>query len=312
MCPGLKYMVKTYYLDIKLMFRFLPKAKRDAFGQRRYGPSPAVDPDRFSLSLLDIGSYFAYFKKQSFAPPLADRDRFQRRTEMDEKPTPEARTSRLAIAAFICALVCFLVPMLSLIGILTFPVRYLSDVMVLGALLSAVCFLGAIVALVLGIVAMRRIKRSEGRLKAGWAAKAATALGFFCLPLVILGIPNAIESRRDEMRAEAPVIGNLRIIHTAQLLYREGDRDANKIKDYAPHIGTLSRYELIDPILGSGTKQGYVFSVSRSKSSPDFQWNCTARPEPGESHRYFYIDETGVLRYETNKMPGPKSPAIGR
>ena len=41
-------------------------------------------------------------------------------------------------------------------------------------------------------------------------------------------------------------------------------------------------------------------------------WHAVARPlNPGKGKRYFYIDETGVIRESKTADIGPKSPAFG-
>jgi type II secretory pathway pseudopilin PulG len=130
--------------------------------------------------------------------------------------------------------------------------------------------------------------------------------------IAAIAIPNLIEARKSGN--ESAAIGALRTVSTAQTLFREADRDGNDTLDYAAGLANLSTFQLIDPVLGAGTKQGYVFSITRSSANPEFQWNCTAGPSaPGTSGtRYFYIDETGVIRFETNTAAGSTSPALGR
>jgi prepilin-type N-terminal cleavage/methylation domain-containing protein len=130
--------------------------------------------------------------------------------------------------------------------------------------------------------------------------------------IAAIAIPNLIEARKSGNESSA--IGTLRTISTAQTLFREADRDGNETLDYASSLANLSNYELIDSVLGAGTKQGYVFSITRSSSTPEFQWNCTAAPQaPGSSGtRYFYVNETGVIRFETNTAATSTSPALGR
>ena len=124
--------------------------------------------------------------------------------------------------------------------------------------------------------------------------------------------PGLIENRKAGN--EAAAIGALKTVNIAQTLFREADKDGNDILDYAPDLETLSRHQLIDPVLGSGTKQGYIFSLTRSSNNPELRWNCTAKPQsPGTSGiRYFYIDETGVIRYETDKIAESHSLPMGR
>jgi len=60
----------------------------------------------------------------------------------------------------------------------------------------------------------------------------------------------------------------------------------------------------IDPVLGSGQKMGYRFSYQR----PDAE-RFELRAEPldpgGTGNRYFYLDQTGVLRVRLGATAGP-------
>jgi hypothetical protein len=130
--------------------------------------------------------------------------------------------------------------------------------------------------------------------------------------LVLVRFANAdpIVNSMNETRA----IGALKTISMAQTLYREGDKDRDGTLDYAPDLQILGRTQLIDPLLGSGTKDGYVFETHNGPAV-EFQWFATADPlEPGRSGlRFFYIDQSGVIYYsldgpiqgpvDFNKMP---------
>jgi hypothetical protein len=59
---------------------------------------------------------------------------------------------------------------------------------------------------------------------------------------------------------------------------------------------------LIDGILASGTKQGYVYQLHHSPDAPDKKWMATAAPAvfgtTGE--RYFAANQDGVIYYRTD------------
>jgi hypothetical protein len=191
------------------------------------------------------------------------------------------------------------------------PGRGSQFLVILVLVIWMVSFLAA---LVTGIVARIKISASEGRLKGGGFVFMALVLDIvWAIILVAIAIPSFIEPKKSSN--EYAAIESLKAISTAQTHYREADKDRNDTKDFAQSLSDLSTHdELIDPELSKGTKQGYIFSITRRKSSPTLQWNCTARPEfPGTSgDKYFYIDETGVIRFEANKMADCNSPAIGR
>ena len=128
--------------------------------------------------------------------------------------------------------------------------------------------------------------------------------------IAAIAIPNLIEARKGSN--EAAAIGALRTLTTAQALFREGDKDKDTTLDYATTMGELKTANLIDGVLGSGTKQGYVFTVG-SAGGAQFTWSATASPaSPGKSgDRYFFVDESGVIRFATTAVATSTDTAIG-
>lgn len=102
---------------------------------------------------------------------------------------------------------------------------------------------------------------------------------------------------------ESAAIGALKAISSAQSLHREGDKDNDGTLDYASSLQELGRGMLIDSVLASGQKQGYVFET-HAGPEPQFMWFATADPEvPGETGmRFFYVDQSGVIYYS---LDGP-------
>src|SRR5262245_17620163 len=93
--------------------------------------------------------------------------------------------------------------------------------------------------------------------------------------IAAIAIPNLIEARKASN--EAAAIGAMRTLTTAQALFREGDKDKDTILDYSDALGpqgtagTLSNVGLVDGVLGSGTKQGYLFAIVTADA---FTWSC--------------------------------------
>jgi hypothetical protein len=100
---------------------------------------------------------------------------------------------------------------------------------------------------------------------------------------------------------ESAAIGALKTIGTSEAIFREGDKDGNGVLDYGS-LELLSKTGLVDSVLGSGTKQGYVFSAHVSTKTPEFLWYATAFPAtPGTTgDRYFFINQSGVIFYGTS------------
>jgi prepilin-type N-terminal cleavage/methylation domain-containing protein len=128
--------------------------------------------------------------------------------------------------------------------------------------------------------------------------------------IAAIAIPNLIEARKGSN--EAAAIGALRTLTTAQSIFREGDKDKNGVLDYATSLTQLNTSNLVDSVLSSGTKQGYVFSLPTSPDSR-FQWSAQAVPaNPGKSgDRSFFVDESGVIRFSTTTTVGSTSTPIG-
>ncbi len=114
--------------------------------------------------------------------------------------------------------------------------------------------------------------------------------------IAAIAIPNLIEARKNAN--ESASIGALKAILTAEILFYTRDPDFDGA-DYALTLGELSTYKLIDPELGSTTKQGYRYEIHDATAHP-YDWHAHSYPlVPGRSgERYFYIDETGVIRFK--------------
>ncbi|MCZ6690494.1 MAG: DUF2059 domain-containing protein [Planctomycetota bacterium] len=111
----------------------------------------------------------------------------------------------------------------------------------------------------------------------------------------------------EEEEGEVAVIGALRTLSSVQAQFREGDRDGDSALDYATSLAELNQVGLIDDVLGSGTKHGYVFSLSGST----YKWKCAAKPaEGGEGENHFIVCTDGVVRFVEGKDAECSSPAI--
>ena len=131
-----------------------------------------------------------------------------------------------------------------------------------------------------------------------------TGCGIFAV-IAAIAVPNLIEARKQGN--EAAAIGALKTISTSQMLYREGDKDADGELDYGT-LTELGQHDLIDSVLASGTKQGYFFEVRVSPDNPEFEWAAIANPAvPGTTgDRAFFISHMGVVYFS------PKAPvALG-
>jgi hypothetical protein len=119
--------------------------------------------------------------------------------------------------------------------------------------------------------------------------------GLALLFVIAVLLPN--HPHRGGHEPGAP-IGALKTINTSQTLFREGDKEGDGALDYGT-LEELSNTTLIDAVLGSGRKQGYVFQVRPSPQTPDFLWMAVANPEEPtvSGDRYFVTNQAGIIYY---------------
>lgn len=137
---------------------------------------------------------------------------------------------------------------------------------------------------------------SWGRAARWLAASGAT------LVLVAAVLPSFFGHRCRGSNGPA-AIGSLRTIANAQTLYREGDKDGDGTPNFAPNLqaltntGPLHDDDLIDEVLGTGTKRGYVFTLR----AEGLVWTANADPAiprvTGE--RYFGGNMAGQIFFST-------------
>lgn len=126
-----------------------------------------------------------------------------------------------------------------------------------------------------------------------------------CLAVVVvigaIAIPNLIKARKGGN--ETAPIGALKTIGAAQALFRESDKEGDGNLDYGTlsELATAGTTGLIDRVLGSGTKNGYLFECTYGALTSEFIWIATATPTiPGTTgERYFVTNHEGVTCYTT-------------
>jgi type IV pilus assembly protein PilA len=195
----------------------------------------------------------------------------------------------------------------------------------------------AIVGVVLGHLALSDIRKSAGRLTGRGLAIAGLVLGYmgilfipFVLIVAAIAIPNLLRARMAAN--EATAVANLRVIASGSVQY-----SATYENGYPPSLDALGGRAgeteagcdhalLISPDLTMGQMHGYVFSYAPAPSpdrkppviSPEAAARgCTVAGSPDgfsvaadpatrgtTGHRSFYIDQSGVIRFESD---GPAS-----
>jgi type IV pilus assembly protein PilA len=187
-------------------------------------------------------------------------------------------------------------------------------------------FIPGVIAVVLGHLAYSEVKKSAGKLKGKGVAIAGLILGYggialipFLLIVAAIAIPNLLKSR--QAANEASAVGNLRTLNTALVTYADSYH-----KGFAPDIASLGPAPagveagaeaagLIDEVLASGEKSGYVFNYSVTEIDADgvlVGYKITAVPlSPGDTgQRFFFTDQTGVIRMERGRPATESSPPL--
>ena len=121
--------------------------------------------------------------------------------------------------------------------------------------------------------------------------------------IAAIAIPNLLEARKAANESSA--VSALRTLGTTQQLYRDTDKDANGVSDYAGNLTNLGEQDLIDEVLSGGAKSGFHFAMVGT----EFAWSATANPQdPSTGNRYFFVNEKGVIYYNTTAADSNDTP----
>lgn len=148
---------------------------------------------------------------------------------------------------------------------------------------------------------------------------AATLLLVVTMPAAFVGAKEASQSPSDEDQSSA--VGCLRTINTSEVVYAQTYKTG-----YSPSLASLSvpaegtqvtasAAGLIDASLGSGKRNGYIFTYKPGKPDAQGQTNTytvTVRPAKWQKGvKSLYTDQTGVIRWtKENRAPTAKDPAL--
>ena len=125
------------------------------------------------------------------------------------------------------------------------------------------------------------------------------------LIIAAIAIPNLLRSKMASNEASA--VGSMRTLNTASVTY------STTYGGYPPALTNLSpaatatstSADLIDSVLAGGTKSGYKFTWSAGATDANgnyLNYATTAAPTSvgTTGQRYFYSDQTGVIRGNAN------------
>ncbi len=113
-----------------------------------------------------------------------------------------------------------------------------------------------------------------------------------------IAIVNLVQARKHGN--EAGGVTSLKALHEAQTLFREADQEDDSRFDFGT-LSELAEHKLVDEVLGSGTKQGYLFQTTYSAASSEYLWYGIGNPAlpTNSGDRYFAITNRGLIYYTT-------------
>jgi type IV pilus assembly protein PilA len=127
------------------------------------------------------------------------------------------------------------------------------------------------------------------------------------LIIAAIAIPNLLRARRSANEGSATA--SMRAIGNGEMIY-------NSSNGAFGTLAQLSADNVIDNVLGSGTKSGYLFSATPSATSPALQFTATGTPQVSTGAtqtgaRFFFMDESQVVRFNLGGAATSGSTAIG-
>ena len=127
--------------------------------------------------------------------------------------------------------------------------------------------------------------------------------------IAAIAIPNLLRSRMTANEGSA--IGTMRTLGSAQQQFQSAAivPFPSGMGDYSPDVATLAAQlpPFVDAALGTGTKQGYLFTTAQAgvDGAPRFVANANPLVPGASGNRYFFTDESGLISF---RMAGPAGP----
>ena len=123
------------------------------------------------------------------------------------------------------------------------------------------------------------------------------------LIIAAIAIPNLLRSRIAANEASA--VGSIRTINTWQVTYASTYPDVGfaGIDALGGAGGSATGAGLIDAVLASGVKSGYVFTVTTGSETPAATYTVQGDPQNSQTgQRHFFSDQSGVIRYNVSQQ----------
>jgi type IV pilus assembly protein PilA len=126
------------------------------------------------------------------------------------------------------------------------------------------------------------------------------------LIIAAIAIPNLLRSRIAANEASA--VGSIRTITTAEITYASTYPNVGfaTLASLGGAGGSAAGAGLLDAVLASAVKSGYVFAVvtaGASGTGPATIYTVQGDPQNSQTgQRHFYSDQSGVIRYNVSQQ----------
>ena len=152
----------------------------------------------------------------------------------------------------------------------------------------------------------KTIMRNGSRQSMGFSLTELLIVVAIILLIAGVAIPNLLKARKSANEGSATA--SMRTIGSGELLYRS-------VQGMFTTLTGLSEDGVIDNVLGSGTKGGYLFEATPGAVAK-VQFTASAMPQistgsAASGNRFFWLDETQIIRYNVGAAATSTSKAIG-
>jgi len=125
--------------------------------------------------------------------------------------------------------------------------------------------------------------------------------------IAAIAIPNLLAARKAAN--EKSVIGALRAVLAAQIIYKDRDMDGDGRHSYARLLPRLGLMKLIDPEIAAGEKYGYRFEfVNTNRNTWHMRATCMQPGKAGDNG--YWVDDTGVIRICVDNFADQTDPPL--